>query len=200
MDCLESSQSALLTNKSVPITISQSSVSTNESHTVKLIVYNLGLLTSCIKSPAPTATFFWGSASGPDCPPPHLKCPRHMAHAPAFEMCASLVANYKKCLTSDFQQGFCHQVLSHVKGSCECFCCCSVTHCSNKPTIKMIDWSFFVSEQTYKISRGSNVFPHCSATIDTFLLWLIQGFLCVFFCFVNSFVLLLNCVNCACSH
>ncbi len=30
------------------------------------------------------------------------------------EMCANLVANYKKCLTSDCQQGFCHQVLSRV--------------------------------------------------------------------------------------
>ena len=30
------------------------------------------------------------------------------------EMCANLVANYKKRLTSDCQQGFCHQVLSHV--------------------------------------------------------------------------------------
>ncbi len=38
-----------------------------------------------------------------------------------FEMCTNLVANYKKCLTSVF------------------FCCCSVFHCSNKPTIKIID-------------------------------------------------------------
>ncbi len=30
------------------------------------------------------------------------------------EMCANLVANYKKHLTSDCQQGFCHQVLSYV--------------------------------------------------------------------------------------
>ncbi len=30
------------------------------------------------------------------------------------EMCANLVANYKKHLTCDCQQGFCHQVLSHV--------------------------------------------------------------------------------------
>ena len=30
------------------------------------------------------------------------------------DMCANLVANYKKYLTSDCQQGFFHQVLSHV--------------------------------------------------------------------------------------
>ncbi len=41
------------------------------------------------------------------------------------------------------------------------FCCYSVSHCTNKPTIKIIDWSFLCHWQKYKISRGSNnFFPH----------------------------------------
>ena len=40
----------------------------------------------------------------------HTPCEEKIPH----EMCANLLANYKKRLTSDCQQGFCHQVLSHV--------------------------------------------------------------------------------------
>ncbi len=50
----------------------------------------------------------------------------------------------------------------------------SVMRCTSlKPTIKIIDWSFFVSGQTYKISRGSNYFfPHCTSfSIPSSVFW-----------------------------
>ncbi len=77
------------------------------------------------------------------------------------EMCANLVANYKKRLTSviankgfgtKYQVIFCEGV-KYLFHSLKCksiynffemrfsgfYCCYSVSHCSNKPTIKIID-------------------------------------------------------------
>ncbi len=80
------------------------------------------------------------------------------------EMCANLVANYKKRLTSvivtkDFATKywvmFCEgvkyllhslkykSIYNFFEMRFSGFCCCySVSHCSNKPTIKIIDWTF----------------------------------------------------------
>ncbi len=97
------------------------------------------------------------------------------------EMCANLVANYKKCLTSVIvNKGFCHQVLSHVlqRGQIlislikmqinlyffemhfsRFFCCCySVSHCSNEPTIKIIDWSFIFQWANVQNQQGVKCF------------------------------------------
>ncbi len=64
------------------------------------------------------------------------------------------------------------------------FFCCSVSHCSNKPTIKIIDWSFLCQWATFKISRGSNnFFLHCISCF-TYFLWLLVNS-CVFYCALN---------------
>ncbi len=41
-------------------------------------------------------------------------------------------------------------------------CCCSVSHCSNKPTIKIIDWSFLCQLANVQNHEGiKKKFPHC---------------------------------------
>lgn len=80
------------------------------------------------------------------------------------DMCANLVAIYKKCLTSVCQQGFCHQVLNHLLWMDHIlismtflhwgFCGNSVSHSCNEPG------HFFVRGRTYKLSI-SNTFLVC---------------------------------------
>ena len=50
------------------------------------------------------------------------------------------------------------------------FCCCySVSHCSNKPTIKIIDWSFLCQWANVQNQQGiKTFFPHCKI-IDFFV-------------------------------
>ncbi len=55
------------------------------------------------------------------------------------EMCTNLVTDYKKLY----------------------FCCCySVSHCSNKPTITIIDWSFICRWANIHNQQGIFFFPH----------------------------------------
>ncbi len=96
------------------------------------------------------------------------------------EMCANLVANYKKRLTSviankgfatKYQVMFCEGV-KYLFDSLKCksicnffemrfsglFCCYSVSHCSNRPTIKIIDWSFLCQWANVQNQQGIKLF------------------------------------------
>ncbi len=62
-----------------------------------------------------------------------------------------------------------HLINSYIFLNCvflDCFCCYSVSHCSNKPTIKMIDWSFLCQWANLQNQQGiKSFFPHCSFRI-----------------------------------
>ncbi len=100
------------------------------------------------------------------------------------EMCANLVANYKKRLTSVIaNKGFvtksCYVKGVQILDSLKCksihnfflmwlFCCYSVSHCSNKPTIKIIDWPFLCQWANVQNQQGINLcFPPLYVYIHT---------------------------------
>ncbi len=107
------------------------------------------------------------------------------------EMCANLVANYKKRLTSviankgfatKYYVKFCKGV-KYLIDSLKCksiynffemrfswfFCCYSVSHCSNKPIIKIIDWSFLCQWANIQNQQGIKI--KNSPTIHISLTW-----------------------------
>ncbi len=65
--------------------------------------------------------------------------------------CVQTWWHYKKRLTSEIaNKGF--------------FCCYSVSHCSNKPTIKIIDWSFLCQWANVQNQQGIKYFfSHCKS-------------------------------------
>ncbi len=88
----------------------------------------------------------------------------------------------------DYQQGFCHQVLSHVLRRDQIhislikmqineslfwnvffwiFCCYSVSHGSNKPTIQIIDWSFLCQWANVQNQQGIKWFFPLTLHINT---------------------------------
>ncbi len=111
-------------------------------------------------------------------------CKEEWAKIPP-EMWANLVANYKKRLTSviankgfatKYQVMFCEGV-KYLFHSLKCksiynffemrfsgfFCYYSVSHCSYKPTIKIIDWSFLCQWANVQNHQGIKYFfPHCN--------------------------------------